>query len=255
MFSSCSEDVITVDLKKVAPRIVIDGTITDQEEPCTVKITKTVDYFKPGEYPAVSGAVVTVSDDAGNFDTLEETDQGVYQTTKVKGAEGRTYTLKVIAEDQEYIAISTMPQAAEIDSVKCEFETHYGEKESVIYCYFRDRIGIEDLYRFRIYKNGIIDNSSYQLYNDRLSDGKAFEYEFFEYTDFTVGDTLTVELRTIDRATYDYFLTMFDALATYEEGNYIFTSVPGNPVSNINNGALGCFSAYTRRFKTIVLQE
>ena len=254
LLSSCSEDVITVDLKKTAPRIVIEGTITDRNEPCTVKITKTVDYFTPGEYPTVTGAVVMVSDDAGNSAALEETDPGVYQTSAIQGVEGRTYTLKVNAENQEYTATSVMQQAAEIDSVVCKFETHFGDEESVIYCYFRDRPGIEDLYSFRIYKNGIVDNNSYQLYFDRYSDGNAFEYQFYEYDDLVVGDTLTVELRTIDRATYDYFLTLYDAIVD-DEGDFMFSSVPGNPVSNISNDALGYFAAFTRRFETILIRK
>ena len=61
---SC-EKVIDVDLSSVEPQIVIDGTITDQPGPYTVKISKTGDYFNPGAFPAVTGASVTISDNRG----------------------------------------------------------------------------------------------------------------------------------------------------------------------------------------------
>ncbi len=94
---SC-EKVIDIDLKNSEPQIVIDGTVNDRPGPYTVKISKTGDYYKPSSFPAVAGADVTISDNAGNTETLSEVTDGIYQTLYIQGIPSRTYTLKVIAE-------------------------------------------------------------------------------------------------------------------------------------------------------------
>ena len=77
---SCQK-VIDIDLNSAAPQIVIEGSISDQPGPYTVKITKTVNFSETNIFPAVSGAAVTVSDDAGNSETLQKLLQEFIQAT------------------------------------------------------------------------------------------------------------------------------------------------------------------------------
>ena len=48
---------------------------------------------------------------------LRETTSGIYVTSKIRGIVGRTYTLKVISEDQEYAGSSTILNHVNIDSL------------------------------------------------------------------------------------------------------------------------------------------
>jgi hypothetical protein len=70
LLSYSCEEVINVDLNSADPKIVIEGTITDQPGPYTVSITKTTDYYNPSSYPAVSGAQVRLVDDLGFSEQL-----------------------------------------------------------------------------------------------------------------------------------------------------------------------------------------
>ena len=77
LLASC-EDVIDVELDSIKPRMVIEGVINDIDQQCQIKLSKTSDYFKPGELQAVTGASVTVTDENGNTIEFEEIAQGTF---------------------------------------------------------------------------------------------------------------------------------------------------------------------------------
>jgi len=257
ILSAC-QDVIHIDLNDVEPQIVIEGTVTDQPAPYKVKISKTGDYFEPSTFPAVSNAIVMISDDAGRSDTLQETEDGIYQSDLLQGIPGRTYKLTVTAEENDYTASSTMPDAIPIDSLGYEYQTGgfgpgVGEGYR-LHCHFIDRAGIPDYCRFKIYQNGQL-LEGYFLYEDKYTDGNHIDFSGFEEV-FELNDTLRVELLTIDEATFDYYSTLKDVIANGGEGNPGpgAGGTPANPNTNLSNGALGYFGAFTIRTDTIIIQ-
>lgn len=59
-------------------------------------LARSVSYTDTNTFPAVSGAVVTLSDDAGGLETLRETSMpGEYRGRTLLGPAGRRYTLRV----------------------------------------------------------------------------------------------------------------------------------------------------------------
>jgi hypothetical protein len=224
---SC-EKVIDIDLKNSEPQIVIDGTVTGQPGPYTVRISKTGDYYKPGTFPAVAGA------------------------------EG-TYTLKVITEGKEYTAVSTMQEAVEIDSLSYEYQPggSFGPDETEgykLHIHFTDPAGIENYCRFKVYKNGQL-TKGYYLYNDKYTNGNSYDYNDFEDDAILqLNDTAIVELLTLDKATYDYYSTLSNVLAEGDTGPPMMMTTPANPNSNLSNGAMGYFGAFTLSTKTIIIQ-
>ena len=251
LFYSC-EEVIEIDLNSAGPKIVIEGTVTDQPGPYIVTVTKTTDYYNPGNYPTVSGALVSIADDNGFFEELVETADGIYQTDSLQGTSGRTYTLTVAAEGQTYSAISFMPPPTEIDSLFYE-ESEDGvrprDKEGYdLILKFTDEPGVEDFKRIKIYRNGKLQDG-YFLYNGRLSDGNEIEYDRI-HIDIELNDYIFAELLSIDEATYEYYSTLGNAIAS-SGGNKIQTKIPGNPISNLSGGALGYFGAFTVRSDSV----
>ncbi len=65
------------------------------------------------------------------------------------------------------------------------------------------------------------------------------------------GDTITVSLLSIDQATYNYFNQLNDILISDRAPTALS---PANPTSNISNGSLGYFAAYTVDTRSIVLK-
>ncbi|MEF9478923.1 DUF4249 family protein [Chryseobacterium sp. 1B4] len=124
--TSCEKE-IDLDLNDQSGNIVIEGNVTNQPGPYTVKITKSVGFSEPNQYPAVTGAQVILSDDMGQTETLQYTGNGVYQTSTFTGSPGRTYTLKVQAEGKEYTAQSKMPEIVYFDGLK-QSSFKFGDK-------------------------------------------------------------------------------------------------------------------------------
>ncbi len=246
---SC-EEVIELELNSTDPQIVIEGTITNQPGPYTIKITQTTDYFNPEEYPKVSYAVVNITDSEGNFETLLETEPGVYQTSSFQGIEGRTYELYVNINGEEFTASSYLPPITPIDSLDYEDAPRpdNSSNEYMITCYFHDQVDVENYYSIKLYKNSVV-SKKYFLIDDLLLDGKNIDYGRIE-DEIKLNDEVVIELMNIDANVYDYYNTLSSILST----RGMSSSTPANPTSNISNGALGFFGAYSYTSDTIIVK-
>jgi hypothetical protein len=241
--SSCQK-VIDLELNTSSSQIVIQGNVYDQTGPYTVKISKSVDFDESNVYPAVTGAMVIISDNAGNSDTLTEASSGTYITSELQGVPGRTYTLTVKTDGQTYTASSTLPNAVEMDSIYME-KSRFGNEEQITID-FTDPANIDNYYRLIEFVN---DTQQDQIYatSDKLSEGKKMSYSFMSQGNdnkLEPGDNITIWLECVDKFAYEYFRT-----AGREGGQ---SASPANPTSNISNGALGYFNACSVRTISII---
>ena len=251
--SSC-EEVIEIDLANAKEVIVIEALIANENSPFTVKISKTTPYFGATASNPVSGAKVSVRTEEGRTKYFTEALPGKYELNKTHALPGFWYSVDVEYEGITYTARSYMYEKVQIGELGFTYFDGFGIFESgyKVNTFIRDPVNVDNYYRIKYYVNGKPENSlgGYSLYNDRLFDGKAIglgqRSQVFKKT-----DTLTVELQTIDKATYDYFSTLESI-----SGLDVLQSVsPANPISNFNNGALGYFSAYTFDTRTVVIQD
>lgn len=246
LITSCTK-VIDVDLNSKDPMIVIEANISDQPGPYTVRLTQTVNFSEANVFPGVSGAVVTISDDLGNTETLvETTPAGTYQTSTTQGVPGRTYYLNVVANGKTYTAESKMPPLVTLDTVLVEESSAFGGSLFYIFPFFQDPQGLGNSYRCIQTVNGDrVEGST--LFTDDFSDGLINGQPIVAFDDsLGTGDSLSIELQCIDRPVYLYFFSL-------EQTTTGQTGAPANPVSNITNGALGYFSAHTSRTKYTIL--
>ncbi|AGA78787.1 hypothetical protein Echvi_2541 [Echinicola vietnamensis DSM 17526] len=243
------EDVIELDLDEGAPRIAIEGIVTDQPGPYTVTITESVGFYDDNVFPSISGAYVEISDDQGNVEVLAEKEAGVYQTASLQGQRGVTYTLTVEYDGQTYTAESKMPEEqVVIDSLGFRFEEESLLNDEGYYfkAYFEDPPGLGDYYSFNVFVNGevyvfdfdgeMIEDDNFWLYSDKYTDGNAQDYDFPHTLE--EGDDVYVELRHLDKSTYDYYRMLVDVI----DGGGV---APSNPISNFGDTALGYFGAFS----------
>ena len=255
---SC-EQVISIDLNTASPRLTVTAIVTDQPGPYSVVLSKTESYFSSNDlFPAVRNAVVTISDDAGNSEILPETLPGTYQTTMLQGTSGRTYHLKIIAENQSYEAYSYLPYPVKLDSVISQKVTSGGHKESsnsyYLKCFFDDPAGNVDFYRVEsTVANTDTLASVYQIYSDQVTDGQRIIFPLQRPT-FNLGDTAVVELYHINPTNYDYFKTANDILRN-KKGPMAAASAPqANPLTNISGGAMGYFGTFAVSRKKVIIK-
>ena len=249
-FTSCEK---TVDLKYKSntSKIIIEGNITNEPAPYFVKITKSVSLTATGSYPTIDNAVVAISDNAGNTETLTPLGNGMYRTNTITGVIGRTYTLTVNAESQTYTAQSTMPLQVPFDSIKVEQTTFGGDVEYNIIPIYTDPIAKGNNYRFELTVNNKLINQ-HLVQNDDVKNGVTNTVRL-EIDDNTLklkaGDSLTLKMQCVDKNVALYYTT----LALMGDSGPGGGTTPNNPQTNISNGALGIFSAHTVQVKTKVL--
>lgn len=81
----------------ISPALIVEGQITNQPGPYTITLARTADYSFKALNLLETGAIVTISDNLGNQETLKETSGGTYQTaaTGIRGVVGRRYKLSI----------------------------------------------------------------------------------------------------------------------------------------------------------------
>lgn len=147
---------------------IIEGFVTDQAGPDTVKISKAfpvdgIYYSRVG----VDGANLTIIDDAGNNDGLTDIGNGFYVTNTLVGTIGRTYILRGTLPDGTSIESTAerMAPAGNLDSIFYEYavveNTSTGVSEPGFNVYVNSTLGPSSSRRMRWKFNG-----TYKLVTD-----------------------------------------------------------------------------------------
>lgn len=247
------EKVIDVDLNDAAPAIVIEGSLSGYPDFAKVKITKTSSYFDDSKSPTVTGANVVIADENGGRYVLQEEVDGVYTSDKIALQVNSSYKLTVETGGETYTAESTLPPPVYLDSLDYFYEDSFVffEDGYVLQTFFTDPANIENYYRFRIFVNGEmqINTGNFYVFNDRFTDGKRLEVDI-RNVEIVPSDTVVVQLLSIDKPAYDFYTTFEDLMF-----NNPGSAAPANPITNLSNGALGYFSAWTSSTKSIIIQK
>ncbi len=153
---SC-EEVIELDLGKAKPRITIEGVITTDPGPYSVKISQSIDYEETNNFPPVSGAMVTITDEEEYSEILEEVSEGIYHAVGFQGEDGKTYMIEVDYEGEHYSASSTIPKTqVSINSISYEFleESLFNTEGYYMAVFFSDPSEEVNYYRLKVFVNG-----------------------------------------------------------------------------------------------------
>jgi hypothetical protein len=248
LLSSC-EKVIDLELENADPLIVIEGTISNQNENHFVRISKTIPFEQSASFNGVKGAQVTLKSSAGLSVALTEVTEGIYRSPRLRGTPGLTYTLDVLVEGKTYSAKSTMPSPVIPDSVGFKTLSFFGNSNIYPTVYYKDPPKIQNQYRYILRVNGKLQGDL--VFEDRFNDGNAVS-DVIIYDgddDIKSGDVVDIEMQCIDRNVFKYFFALSQI-----GGNGGPPVAPANPVSNFSNGALGIFNACTKSTKSVVLK-
>lgn len=242
---SC-EKVIDLDLNKDDPKFVIEGFVTKGETVHQVRITKTLNFDEDQAFPTVDNAVVIISDNAGNSETLSLVSPGLYQTSSLLGVEGRTYTISVTIGNETFTAQSYLPYQVAIDSLTTQ-NFSFGPDSFILLVANRlDPAGVANYYQFELKKNSERLNGIY-IQDDQLSDGVEI-LQPVSFGDYEVGDTAEVTMYCIDQPVYKYFF------ALDQNGGGTNGATPANPESNFGTACLGYFSARTKETMVKIIE-
>jgi hypothetical protein len=247
IFSSC-EKVIDLKLNPSDSRLVIEAQMTNELGSCSVKLSRVINYDQANNYPKISNAIVRIEDNGVSY-LLTETAAGIYTKPDLQGVPGHTYNLKVIVDGEEYTSSCKMPTMVQIDTVYTQYEVFFVDTNLATYITYQDPSGERNYYRYIL---SIADTVSegFLLDNDTFYDGQNAEQSLFSFnSEYMSGDSIKVELWSIDAAVYKYFSTLSSIIG----GQSGQLAAPANPSSNISGGAMGYFNVYgVSRGNTIV---
>jgi hypothetical protein len=251
LFASSCNKVIDLKLGNEAGKLVVEGIITNVKGPQYIKLSTNVSFSNTNTYPPVTGAQVTVNDQAGNSYTFTEGSAGVYSIDELAGSYGSVYTMHVSTNGKNYTASSTMPALVALGSVssaKNDFDSRNNKRK--ISVHYTDSKGIVNQYKFILYVNGVQVKRVF-VNNDDFTDGNIVTFDLIQDDiDIYPGDKVTVEMQCIDKAVYTYWFTLMQQGFNGPGGGV----TPSDPPNNITPQTLGYFSAQTTQSKTITVQ-
>ena len=128
-FTSCIKEVIP-HLEKYDELLVVEGAITDEPGPHTVKLSIAGNLQKLSPYKPYSKCSVSIVDNFGNTEALTEVSEGVYRTDSLghQGVVGRTYKVKILTPGGEVYEShgEVLKQGVAIDTVYAIHEQKNG---------------------------------------------------------------------------------------------------------------------------------
>ena len=276
---SCEKSV-RFDVKDAGPKLVVEATIENNQAPL-VFLSKSVGFFSaitPDilQNSFVHGAEVYVSNGTlthklkeyavslGNgYSIYYYSTDSSNLTTAFKGQLDHGYSLRIIAEGKEYTANTTIPRITkQIDSMYWQPAPPGNDSDDVeVMSRVTDPPPFGDYIRYFTKRNSepfyapttsafddqLINNSTYTVQAERGWDRNIPAGDRSIY--FKKGDTVTVKVCNIDKATFDFWRTMEYSYANI--GNPFAT--PTKVLSNIHDNALGYFGGYAAQFRTIII--
>jgi hypothetical protein len=276
---SC-ERTVDIGLNDVTPKLVVEATIENGQAP-VVYLSKSQAYFSQIDLVAlansfVHGAEVYVSNGAlthrlkeysipagGGFNFYYYSIDSANLATAFTGELNKQYSLRIVSEAKEYTATTLIPRITkQIDSVYWKQAPANNPPEKVsLMLKATDPPGFGDYVRYftkqnndpfypginSVFDDQVIDGTTYTVQTER---GVSRNISLDEgYSFFDKGDTVTLKLSNIDKATFDFWRTME---FTYQSVGNPFSS-PTKVLGNISNGALGYFGGYASQYKTIII--
>lgn len=238
---SCQK-VIDVDLNEANQNVVINAAFTAEDSTVRVKISLTSSYFNSEASDLVNSATVSITDGNGLVQNIPSLGNGTYELTNYIPVFGTTYQIDVLYAGQTYAASCKLHTPVAMEEPGSLFIPSYFGSDSgyVAVLNINDPAGVENYYQVILSKNGVKWDklTDYITQDDQLTDGNPISRPLFAREFYNVGDSIGMELRTIDKVVYNY---INQAISTV---NSQASAAPANPTSNWSNKALGYFTAY-----------
>lgn len=254
---SCTEKM-DIQLDETYTRLVVEARLSTDTAIHTVRLTTSTSYFYNQPPPAVSNAIVTISDGNSVINLTESAlKPGVYETpANTFGRIGSTYKLLIKNVDinkdgikEEYEASSTIYPVNQVDSISMKYYTDFEAWE--VKCFVQDP-PTEDYYLFNVYKNNVLMTDTLseplvvddKLYNGNYTNGIGVGYLRDEKSGerAVLGDSIRLETWRIDKSFFKFVTEFKDAV---RKQNPLFSGPPSNIKGNVSNGAIGYFVAYS----------
>ncbi len=281
--ASCEKD-ISIKLDPTSTELVVDASIENGKFP-VVSLSNSLAYFSKLDPEALSKSFVhharvlvsngsitaqlqeySQRDDSTGIQLYYYSLNDLYAGPKFKGAFNTAYSLEIDVDSQVYSATTTIPGLNKyIDSLW--WVTAPLEIDSPLVNVRARVVDPPGLGNYTRYYTQVNKNRFYpglnSVFDDQITDGTTYTVtvdqgvnrnlpiDVNSYSFFNRGDSVTVKLANIDKATFDFWRTM----------EYNYQSI-GNPfssptvvLSNVSNNALGYFGGYAAQYISVKIPK
>ncbi|MDR1113343.1 MAG: DUF4249 domain-containing protein, partial [Bacteroidales bacterium] len=283
LLTTCEKE-IKVTLPSYSNKVVIEGSI-ENGQPAVVMVTRSMPYFSDINIDTlmdkvfINNAIVTVTSSSGESEQLVFTLAPdispfyfAYVSPTLRGEEGKTYTLKVELDGQEYSAVTSILHPFTLDSIGL---VPFMNRDSTlsVRALMTDNPATTDYYRFQVKVHGkklydrfwassmpvVFDDLTFsgltmnvevlraiplRLFLEDMNDEQRKEYNRSTYRK---GDTIYVKYSRIDYDSYRYWIT---AAGELNGGNPFMSPAP--IISNIKgDNVLGAWCGYASKIDTL----
>lgn len=245
LLTSCEKE-IDVDYHQVSQLYVAEGLVTQASStnrtnrPTYVRLTTTQDMTdNVANSHNLADATVVLSEGDNVIDTLRYWRSGYY-ISDCQGNVGVNYTIDIYVDGHHFQSSSVMQEAPQFSSFRFVWKDVLSERILFADLKLDDIKGQNNYYFMHIYRNGV--GYRWAVMDDSHNPGGELQQLFSCTTERNLdkndddglqeGDKIHVEIRSIDRRTYDYFYSM-----------QVMQNSGTNPVENYTGGCLGYFSA------------
>ncbi len=277
-FMSCEKN-INFELKNTDQLLVVDAQIENNKFP-TVILTRSFDYFSRIDTSLLAGifvhnAVITISNGTithqlkelafplgGGYIGYIYIIDSTHLATAFAGEFNKKYDLSIRVNGKQYTASTTIPLLTKYpDSMWFkQAPMNPDTNKRVLMVRTTDPPGLGNYIRYFTKKNsgGFLPGQN-SVFDDAVIDGTTYSLQVDPGVDnnnrlpadsnfFKRGDTVTLKICNIDKATYTFWNTW--EFSQQSVGNPF--AQPNKVIGNINNGALGAFYGYAAWFKTLI---
>lgn len=249
------EDVIEVQVQNAPTRLVVEASL-DWEKGTpgnnqTISLRSSTPFFETTSLTAVTGAMVTVTNDSnGVAFPFEDQNDGTYTTEDFEPVLGQSYTLQIVHEGETYTATETLQSVTDITALYQDIEDGFDEEILEVHLVFTDPQEEGNNYLFKFQRQGDL-LPEFELGQDEFVNGNEidwwYEIEEDEDTDkieaFQPGDVVTIAMYGISQGYNDYMQILIDQIGGVGLFEATPVSVRGNCVNltNPENYAHGYF--------------
>jgi hypothetical protein len=257
LFFTACEEKTEWDLKTgPSDLLVVEGLITNERTSHTVKLSRPSADLN-GPFPAVSGALVVISD-GGNSTQLFEypSGSGVYHSDTLQAVIGKIYYLYIDYKGKTYTASAAMVPVEPLQPLVYN-KTGSNNQYEIVYQDTNDASKIEYWITWSYlpgYQESPFEETTARLVYYTLKSfdvNHIFKPEKAQVT-FPVGSIVFRRKYSMSNAQQAFVRTM---LSETEWRGSIFDVEKGNVITNLSEGAVGFFAVSTVVSDTTIIQS
>ena len=244
---SCEKE-IDIDYHEADPQYVVEASLTNSL--ATVRITQTVPMRgSQSSDRVVENANVVISSGDSICHTARYSTNGKY-IYPFNAYPGTRYQVDIDVDGHHFTSSSILQPQPVINNFRFVWKKFMSTKILFADIRIQDFPGQQNYYFIHMYRNGI--GYRWTVARDKENPGKELQELLGCMSEDSTedddvlhnGDKMRIEIRAIDRASYDYLFSLSQA-----------TNNGSNPIANFTGGCLGYFSAYIPYTINVTYQE